>query len=45
VIQLTNKRQTDYFLTSPIGNHHIILPGHHRELLENLVKGSSSNAA
>jgi L-fucose isomerase-like protein len=45
VIQLTNKRQTDYFLTSPIGNHHIILPGHHRALLENLVKGSSSNAA
>ena len=37
VIQLADKRQTDYFLTRPIGNHHIILPGHHRELLENLV--------
>lgn len=24
----------DYFLTRPIGNHHIILPGHHRQLLE-----------
>ena len=37
VIQLADKRQTDYFLTCPIGNHHIILPGHHRELLENLM--------
>ena len=37
VIQLADKRQTDYFFTRPIGNHHIILPGHHRELLENLV--------
>ena len=37
VIQLADKRQTDYFLTRPIGNHHIILPGSHRELLENLI--------
>lgn len=37
VIQLADKHQTDYFLTRPIGNHHIILPGHHRELLENLI--------
>lgn len=36
VIQLTDKHQTKYFLTRPIGNHHIILPGHHKELLENL---------
>ena len=36
VIQLTDKHQTEYFLTCPIGNHHIILPGHHKELLENL---------
>jgi len=39
VIQLADKRQTDYFLTRPIGNHHIILPGHHREILENLAHG------
>ena len=37
VIQLADKHQTDYFLTHPIGNHHIILPGHHQELLENLI--------
>jgi L-fucose isomerase-like protein len=36
VIQLSDKHQTKYFLTHPIGNHHIILPGHHKELLENL---------
>ena len=36
VIQLADKHQTEYFLTRPIGNHHIILPGHHRDLLENL---------
>ena len=26
-----------YFLTRPIGNHHIILPGHHKALLEALL--------
>ena len=34
VIQLVNPSQASYFLTNPIGNHHIILPGHHREALE-----------
>lgn len=33
VIQLADKDQTAYFLTHPIGNHHIIMPGHHKELL------------
>ena len=27
-----------YFLTEPIGNHHIILPGHHVAVLEALLK-------
>lgn len=36
VIRLEDKSQTAYFLTQPIGNHHIVLPGHHKELLENL---------
>lgn len=39
VIQLADKHQTEYFLTRPIGNHHIILPGHHKEVLENLGIG------
>ena len=30
--------ETAYFLTNPIGNHHIILPGHCRALLEALVE-------
>lgn len=34
VIQLDDKNQVQYFLTNPIGNHHIIMPGHHKELLE-----------
>lgn len=34
VIRLNDPRQTSYFLTNPIGNHHIILPGHHRRLIE-----------
>ena len=33
VIQLSAPSQTSYFLNNPIGNHHIILPGHHQELL------------
>ena len=37
VIQLADKSQTAYFLTHPIGNHHIIMPGHHKELLEKVL--------
>ena len=29
--------QTDYFLKNPIGNHHIILPGHVKALLDALL--------
>ena len=36
VIKLADKSLTNYFLTEPIGNHHIILPGHHRELLQQM---------
>ena len=33
VIRLNDKQQCRYFLTNPIGNHHVILPGHHQELI------------
>ena len=36
IIQLSEPRQARYFLTNPIGNHHIIIPGHWRALLEEL---------
>ena len=36
LIRLSDKNQTSYFLTNPIGNHHIILPGHLKELLERM---------
>lgn len=26
-----------YFLTNPIGNHHIIIPGHHKELIKEFL--------
>ena len=29
--------QTDYFLSAPIGNHHILIPGHHKAALEALL--------
>ena len=38
VIELDDKGQTKYFLTHPIGNHHIIVPGHLKELLEEILK-------
>ena len=38
VIQLSHPSQASYFLTDPIGNHHIILPGHHQDLLEEMLK-------
>lgn len=37
VIQLSHPSQTSYFLTNPIGNHHIILPGHHHDLLKEII--------
>ena len=37
VIQLADSSQARYFLTDPIGNHHIIMPGHHQVLLETLL--------
>lgn len=38
VIRLTNPADAAYFLTRPIGNHHIILPGHHKKLLEEIQR-------
>ncbi len=38
VIQLANPAQATYFLTDPIGNHHIIAPGHLQPLLEEMLK-------
>lgn len=42
VIRLDDPSLTSYFLTSPIGNHHIIFPGHHHDALEELMKICSS---
>lgn len=36
LIRLDDPSQASYFLNDPIGNHHIILPGHQRALLEAL---------
>ena len=37
VIQLSDKSQANYFLTQPIGNHHIIMPGNQKAFLESIV--------
>ena len=37
IIRLDNPAATNYFLTHPIGNHHIIVPGRHKEELEEIV--------
>ena len=37
IIRLTDKSQASYFLTEPIGNHHIVAPGHIANLLEELI--------
>ena len=36
LIRLSDKSRVAYFLTDPIGNHHIIMPGHQKELLESI---------
>lgn len=38
VIRLNNPSDTDYFLTNPIGNHHVIAMGRHAEILKALLK-------
>ena len=37
VIQLDDKKQAAYFLNDPIGNHHVIMPGHHQKVLSELI--------
>lgn len=36
IIQLDNPQDARYFLTNPIGNHHIIVTGHIKETLEEI---------
>ena len=38
VVKLCHPNAASYFLTDPIGNHHIILPGHHKELIEEILR-------
>ena len=40
VVRLCRPSVASYFLTDPIGNHHIILPGHHKELIEEILKAN-----
>ena len=37
IIQLNDKEAARYFLTKPIGNHHIIMPGHHKAVLDEIL--------
>ena len=34
---VVNVAQTDYFLKNPIGNHHVVIPGHVGKLIEGLL--------
>ena len=34
VINLADAQRADYFLQNPIGNHHIVVAGHHKQLLD-----------
>lgn len=38
VVRLADPLQTTYFLTNPIGNHHVIVSGHHAEVLKALLQ-------
>lgn len=38
VVRLDEPSQTAYFLTNPIGNHHVVVPGRHAEAFESLMK-------
>ena len=42
IIRLTDPSSAHYFLNHPIGNHHIILRGHHKALLQEMMRHTSS---
>ncbi len=37
IIQLKDKEAAKYFLTNPIGNHHIIIQGHYKAVLDEIL--------
>ena len=37
VIVKVSPEEAGYFLTNPIGNHHIIIPGHHKALFREFL--------
>ena len=39
VVRLADKKLAHSMLTHPVGNHHILLPGHHGALLEEVMRG------
>jgi len=38
LVRLKDPKQTEYFLTHPIGNHHVVAIGHHADALKALLK-------
>ena len=38
MVRLDDPLQTSYFLTNPIGNHHVIVPGRHADVLKALMR-------
>lgn len=41
LVRLKDPKQTEYFLTHPIGNHHVITIGHHADVLKALWRRCS----
>jgi L-fucose isomerase-like protein len=37
LVRLTDASRASYFLSNPIGNHHIVVLGHHKRLLEEFL--------
>ena len=38
LVRLEDPKQTEYFLTHPIGNHHVVATGHHADAIKALLK-------
>jgi L-fucose isomerase-like protein len=38
LVRLAHPSDTEYFLTNPIGNHHVVVVGHHAEVLKALLR-------
>ena len=44
LVRMDDPNAVSYFLTRPIGNHHIVIPGRQKQLMEELLRNCTSSS-